>query len=225
MSSASKSITVAMVDANHLVRQGIKSLLLPHSEMELVGEGMVGDDVFTLLEKFKPDILLLDLNLPQHHNDCTNQFQISSTIKDISENYPETAVIILTRQYIPLITAHLIKQGIRGFLLKGDDLSLNLPVAMMVVHKGGAYFSETVIAELFSQKAKKVDLTRRQIEVLTAIATTPNASYIQQANNLSIAESTLKNHLTRAFKALGVKNITAAVLNCIKLGLIPLESI
>jgi DNA-binding NarL/FixJ family response regulator len=107
-------------------------------------------------------------------------------------------------------------------LLKSDDLSLMLPEAIEMVGKGGVFFSEAVRQELVTGPVEKASslLTKRQKEIIEAIAMSPNASYAQHAANLGIAESTLRNHLTLAFRALEVNGITAAIMRCKELGII-----
>jgi DNA-binding NarL/FixJ family response regulator len=223
----SKPITVVTVDDHHLIRQGVRSLLAPHSDVELVGEGSTGDNVLTLVEELNPDVLLLDLSMPQSSADTSSngQFKALPTIARLTKTHPGTAIIVLTQHFVPVIIQGSIDLGVKGYLLKSDDLSLNLPSAVATVSRGGVYFSETIGNELFgkSKADRAVNLTARQIEILTTIARTPDASYANQATNLGITESTLKNHLTKAFKALGVTNITAAIIRCMQLGIIPLK--
>jgi DNA-binding NarL/FixJ family response regulator len=195
--------------------------------MELVGEGSTGDDVLALVKELAPDVLLLDLSMPQSSADKSSgeQFKALPTIAGLSKKHPDTAIIVLTQHFVPVIIQGAVDLGVKGYLLKSDDLSLNLPSAVATVSKGGVYFSETIGEELFGKaKADRVvNLTARQIEILTNIAGSPDDSYATQAVNLGITESTLKNHLTRAFKALGVTNITAAIIRCMQLGIIPLK--
>ena len=150
-----------------------------------------------------------------------------STIETLCKTYPETAVIILTEQFVPIAVSALIRQGIKGYLLKEDNLSLSLLAAIETARQGGCYFSETVSSELFntSKAPTKPQLTKRQIEILTSIARQPDASYIQHAHNLGITESTLKSHLTHGRSALDVTNITGAIICCLRLGIITFESI
>jgi len=223
-----KPITVVAVDDHHLIRQGVRSLLEPREDMELVGEGSTGDDVLSLVEEFKPDILLLDLSMPQSGTDGASgeQFKALPTIARLTKTHPDTDIIVLTQYFVPVIIQGAIDLGVKGYLLKTDDLSLNLPSAVDTVSRGGVYFSETIGQELFgkSRTEREVNLTARQIQILSTIAQNPDDSYVSHAMNLGITESTLKNHLTKAFRALGVTNNTAAIIRCIQLGIIPLKS-
>jgi DNA-binding NarL/FixJ family response regulator len=112
---------------------------------------------------------------------------------------------------------------VNGYLLKGDDLSMSLPGAIETVSRGSIYFSETISQRLFYDDAKRhenVSLTDRQIEVLNAIYSSPDALYSRLAADLGITQPTFKRHLTKSFIALGVTNKTSAMIRCRELGLI-----
>lgn len=217
-------VSVVAVDDHHLIREGIRNNISSQKNIELVGEGRSGDDVFTLVEKHKPDILILDLSMPQRNNGEIGQFQALPAISKLSETHPETRIIILSQQYLPVIIEGAIERGVMGYILKSDDLSLNLPSAIQTVAKGSVYFSETISKELFVRHhppKPELSLTERQIEILAQIAMNPDLSYTEQAAYFGISESTLKGHLTKSFKALGVKNVTAAIIKCMQIGIIP----
>ncbi len=222
-----ETITIVAIDDHPLIRQAIKSLVSTRENMELVAEGAVGSDALKLTEQYQPDVLLLDLSMPQNEEDTEGRFQALPTIARLMERHPDTSIIILTQHYVPVIIHGAIKRGVSGYLLKSDDLSLNLPGAIEAVAKGGVYFSETVGQQLFQNgaqdKKEKVNLTERQIDILTTIYNSPDASYTEHAKNLNIKVTTFKAHLTKAFKALGVTNITAAIIRCMELGIINTE--
>jgi DNA-binding NarL/FixJ family response regulator len=199
-----KTITIVAIDDHPLIRQAIRSLVEERADMSLVGEGSAGEDVLALAEEHKPDVLLLDLSMPQHAEQEGQRFQALPTISKLVKRCPETAVIILTQQYVPVLIGGAISRGVKGYLLKSDDLSLNLPGAIETVSKGGVYFSETISQKLFGNGK-------------------PDAAYIEHAGNLNITESGFKSHLGKAFKALGVTNVTAAMIRCMELGILNTE--
>lgn len=221
-----KTITIVAVDDYPLIRQAVRSLVHEREDMKLVGEGSTGVDVLALVEQHKPDVLLLDLSMPQGSEQEGQRFQALPTISRLVKRCPETSIIILTGYYVPALIKGAISRGVKGYLLKSDDLSLNLPSAIETVSKGGVYFSETVSQNLFGSgkdKREMVSLTERQIEVLNAIYSAPDALYVEHARNLNITESAFKSHLTKAFKALGVTNVTAAMIRCMELGIFNTE--
>ena len=221
-----KMIKIVTVDDHPLIRQAVRSLVDEREDMNLVGEGSSGKEVTPLVEQHKPDVLLLDLSMPQSVGQERQRFQALPTISRLVERCPETAIVILTQHYVPVLIKGAIKRGVKGYLLKSDDLSLNLPSAIETVSKGGVFFSETISRNLFGGpkgKSETVNLTERQIEMLNAIYSSPDAPYSEHARNLNITESTFKSHLTKAFKALGVTNVTAAMIRCMELGIVSTE--
>lgn len=220
-------ITIVAVDDHPLIRQAIRSLVDEREDMSLVGEGSTGEDVLALVEQHKPDVLLLDLSMPQSTRQEGQRFQALPIISGLVKQSPETAIIILTQHYVPVLIKGALNRGVKGYLLKSDDLSLNLPSAIESVKKGGVYFSETIAQKLFGDDNDKNEivknLTQRQIEVLNAIYSDADAPYAEHARNLNITESTFKSHLTKAFIALGVTNATAAMIRCRELGIVNTE--
>jgi DNA-binding NarL/FixJ family response regulator len=218
-------VHVVVIDDHVLVRQGIRNQLATCPYIQIMAEGHVGDCVLPLVEQYKPDVLLLDLRMPQSDDDSGCRFQALPTISRLVERCPETAVILLTQEYTALIVEAAIERGVQGYILKSDDLSQHIATAIVTVARGGVFFSETISAALFkrNQRARvgrELGLTERQVDILRIIATNPNDSYTSHAMDLGISESTFKNHLTRAFKTLDVKNATAAVIKCMQLGIL-----
>lgn len=216
-------IRVVAVDDTPLIRHAIHSLIAEQPAIDLVAEGSTGDDVLRLVEKHVPDVLLLDLSMPQNAEEpAEGRFRALPTIDRLNELYPHIKIIVLTSHYLSTLVRKAREKGISGYLLKDDDLSLHLPAAIQAVHKGSVYFSETITDRMFNgeNRAAGADLTRRQIAVINAIYRSPDASYASLATELEIKEPTFKSHLAKAFAALGVTNKTAAVLKCLELGLI-----
>ncbi len=222
-----KTISIIAIDDHPLIRQAIKSLVSAKENMSLVAEGAVGSDALKLIEQHRPDVLLLDLSMPQNEDDTEERFQALPAISSLMAKYPDISIIILTQHYVPVIIRGAIDRGVSGYLLKSDDLSLNLPGAIETVAKGGVYFSETISQHLFQKEARDgketVNLTERQIDILTAIYNSPDAPYSEHAKNLGIKVTTFKAHLTKVYKALGVTNATSAIIRCMELGIINIE--
>jgi DNA-binding NarL/FixJ family response regulator len=218
-------IIVVAVDDHPLIRHAIAKQLEEQEDITLLGEGCSGDDVLALVERYRPDVLLLDLDMPKSRNSDRNQrFQAFPVIGRIRDEYPETAIILLTQHLKPVLIKGAIERGVSGYLLKDDDLSLNVSEAIRAVSKGGMYLSESARHQIFGSQTQELEpvvkLRPRQIEVLATIFLDPNVCYPELASRLSISESTFKAHLSNAFSVLGVSNVTAAVIRCIELGII-----
>ena len=217
-------ITIITIDDHPLIREAIRSLLASRKDMKLVAEGWVGEHLLTLVEQHQPDVVILDLSMPQFADGQQERFAVLPTLAKLNETFPQTAVIILSQYAVKSVIQEAIEVGVKGYLLKSDNLSLNLTGAIEAVHQGGVYFSQEISQLLFQPATAVVTgnlLTERQKEIILAVARKPNASYTQIANDLYISESTLKGHLHKAFKTLDVTNITACIIHCMQQGLIP----
>lgn len=194
-------------------------------DMELVAEGYVGDHLFPLVDEYQPNVLILDLMMPQHENGHPDnpRFSPLPALARLVEEYADIAVIILSQFLHQGIAQGAIQHGVRGYLLKSDNLSLNLPTAIEEVNRGGVFFSLEFSQELFKPKVTPPEdlLTDRQRESILAIAKNPDLSYDQNADKLGISTRTLKGHLNNAYRALEVTNLTACIIRCMQLGLIP----
>lgn len=221
-------INVVVVDDEPLLREAIRGRLARSEDVAIVGEGSVGEDAFSLAEQLKPDVLILDLNMPQYANeDISVRFQALPTISRLSKQYKEMSIIILTVVYQPAMIYGAVDRGVRGYILKSDDMALNIPAAVKRVHSGRFYFSESIEKELFNrglQRDKPMNISNRQLEALMLLATDINASYYQHAQKMGITESTFKKHLDEIYKTLEVNNSRAAVIRAMQWGLIPVPS-
>jgi DNA-binding NarL/FixJ family response regulator len=220
-----KPITIVTIDDHALIREAIKGMIATREDMLLVGEGWAGEQLFALVEEHQPDVLILDLNMPQSANKENNKrFAAIEALVRLHEEFKETAVIILSQHAtLPFVQAA-IENDVRSYLLKNDDLSLNLLDAIEAVHKGGTLFSREINNMLFGQtqaNGQTFNLTERQIEVIQSLAKWPGKSYTQLAAELHISTSTFKGHLNKVFKELDVPTATACVIKAMQLGLIP----
>lgn len=222
-------ITVVIIDDHPLIRQAIRTQVDKSENLTLVGEGTAGEHLFSLVAEHQPDVVILDLNMPQSDADrnskSTEPFQALPEVTKLHQQYPETAVIILSEHIVPGLIYSGIKSGIKGYILKSDDFSLSLPEAINIVRKGGISFSTRIQQELFaaSMDANPPVLTPRQIEIVQMIAWSPDRSYAQHAAKLDIRESSLRNHLTNINKIVGAQNLTGCIIRCLQLGIISLE--
>lgn len=218
-----KPISVVLVDDHPLIHEAVKSLLAERTDMVLVGQGFTGEQLFPLLAEHQPDVLVLDLTMPDHSDEPGVRFGYMQALAQLSTQYPNTSTIILSQLLQSVIVQSAAEFGVRGYLFKSDNLSLNLPEAILAASRGGVFFSETVSRELFGPPRKPAAnlLSERTREVILAIAKKPDDSYAMTASRLGISENTLKGHLRNAFSELGVTNITSCIIRCMQLNLIP----
>jgi DNA-binding NarL/FixJ family response regulator len=222
-------IRVIVLDDHHLFRRGIYSVLADSSDIEIVGEGGSGQELELLVKTLTPDVILLDLGMPQVAGGSVrtpgNTFRAFATISWITQTFPSTRILVISQYIDQAIVEGAAEAGVMGYILKDDELSRFLADAIRTIYRGGIYFSKAVSQALFRQSERKTlpkpfELTSRHIEILRAIITRPNLTYAEHASRLGIAENTLRNHIKTIFDRLQVNNLTAAVIKAIQLRIV-----
>lgn len=219
-------ITVALIDDHKLFREGVKRILGFEDLFEVVAEGDDGNVAQEIVEKHKPDIVLMDINMPDVSGiDATRQ---------LIEQYPNTKIIILSIHDDENYVTHALKTGAQGYLLKEMDTE-SLIEAIKVVHEGGSYLHPKVTHNLVQEyrrlsndDSKGVSLndieykkplhllTRRECQVLQLLADGKSNRAI--AEELIISEKTVKNHVSNILQKMNVNDRTQAVVKAIRNG-------
>jgi DNA-binding NarL/FixJ family response regulator len=206
-------IRVFLCDDHTLFRQGIRKLLELEKDIKIVGEAGNGVEMLEVFKKVNPDIVLLDIGMPQMDG-------VTATYK-IKKMLPEVNIIILTVYEDEPHIFGAVKAGAMGYLLK-DTSSDELVAAIRKVNQGEALLQPVIATKVLKEFAlidkRKIpegkvffsDLTEREGEVLRLIAL--GASNKDIANRLNIAEKTVKNHISNIFLKLHVNNRTQAAL-------------
>jgi two-component system response regulator DegU len=218
-------IQIIVLDDHYLIREGIRSVLAAAQDIVLVAEGLAGEQLEPLVAAHHPDIVLLDLEMPQTVGSDTVPFQALAAVAHLRQHHPQTRVIILSQYATPALVEGAVTSEVGGYLLKDDELSLCLAEAIRTVHRGGLYLSGSVAKRL--RQVSKVDgevLTDRQQQILWAIVAAPDLSYAAHAQKLGISEHTFSNHLRQIFERLDVSNITAAIIKAIRLGIVSVDT-
>src|SRR5580700_9819609 len=193
-----------------MLREGIAALVASQSDMKLVGEASTGREALEQFRKHRPDLTLMDLQMPDMDG-------IQATVAICSE-FPEARIIILTTYKGDVQVLRALKAGARGYLLK-SLLRRELLETIRAVHAG----QKRIPAELAAQVADHLaddSLTSREIDVLRLIAA-GNANKIV-ADKLSITEETVKGHVKSILSKLGANDRTHAVTIGLKRGIIEL---
>ncbi|MEO7200097.1 MAG: response regulator transcription factor [Dokdonella sp.] len=212
-------ISVCLVDDQTLVRKGIRSLLELSDSIRVVAEAVDGVQAVEMIPKVMPDVVLLDMRMPGMSGlDVLNALSASGQL-------PPT--IILTTFDDDQMVLGGLKAGARGYLLK--DVSLEQLVdAVKVVAAGGTLVAPIVTQRLlsglermqndFTSLDRPDPLTERETGILRLMA--GGYSNKEIANSLSVAEGTVKNHVSNILSKLGVRDRTRAVLKAFELGLV-----
>lgn len=213
-------INIILADDHTMVREGLKQLLEIDDEIKVIGEANDGIECLQLLEIMSPDVLLLDINMPN-----MNGIEVLQKIKTLPR---KQKVLILT---IHNEIEYLIKTtdiGINGYVLKDSELEV-LKTAIFAINSGENYIQPSLIPLLKEAMEKNKEkenatsgilLTRRELEVLRLLA---QGLYNKEiADKLSISEKTVKNHVSRLFKKINVSDRTQAAVYAIKNSIVDL---
>ena len=212
-------IKVVLTDDHNLFRQGIRYLLSLMEGIDLIYETSGGNELIEKLETEVPDVLLLDLDMPEPNG--------IETLKRIRPIYPDLGVIILTTYNDPKMMAYLMELGANSYLLK-DCEAETLERAIRGVYHEGYYFTREVSAAMLkglkghSRKKPVLDnkntLTEREVEVLQLICEEHTAKEI--ADRLFISIRTAEGHRRHLIEKLGVKNTAGLIVKSIKEGIV-----
>ena len=206
------SIKVMLADDHVLMREGIRQLLEFDGMIEVIEEANDGIECLEKLEKSKPDVILLDINMPKK-----NGIEVLKEIR--IKNLPVKVLILTVHNEVEyLIKA--VDIGVDGYILK-DSESAELKRAIVSVMNGENYIQPNLIPALNSKLVSrdkdkdKIDaLTDREMEVLVCVA---NGMFNREiADKLNISERTVKNHVTNIFKKIDVADRTQAAVFAIK---------
>lgn len=209
-------INIMIVDDHSMIREGLKQLLELDGDMRVVEEASDGIECLEKIGTAKPDVLLLDINMPR-----MNGLEVLAKLK---EKKIKTKVLVLTVHNEIDYLLKAVEIGINGYLLK-DSESSELKKAIVSVVDGENYIQPSLIPSLNAKmiqrdndKDKIEDLTRRELEVLKLLAT---GNYNKEiAEELGISERTVKNHVSNIFKKIEVTDRTQAAVFAIRNNLI-----
>jgi NarL family two-component system response regulator LiaR len=213
-------IRVLIVDDHSIVRKGIRALLATEPDLQVVGEAGDGAEAIRQVQAFQPDVVLMDLAMPRMDG-------IEAT-RQITTRQPGTRVLVLTsfaeEKVFPAIQA-----GALGYLLK-DSSPEELVQAICQVHRGEPWlepsFARKVLTEISGPPKKPftVDpLTEREMGILRLIA--QGCSNREIAEELVIAEMTVRSHVSSILGKLHVASRTQAALYALKEGLASLDNV
>jgi DNA-binding NarL/FixJ family response regulator len=213
-----KKITVVIADDQTLFREGIKDLLENERNITVVGEAADGREALRLVKKLRPNVILLDIKLPQMDG-------IEAT-RQIHKDCPTTNVLILSSYEDEAHVMEAIQAGANGYLSKMLPAA-ELVNALKTFANQGVMIPQPVMSKLIdglrqmgsaNSEASLVALTKTEIKVLSNLG--QGQSNKEIAASLTCSVKTIKNHLNSMFQKLSVSNRTEAVVKGIDMGLI-----
>jgi len=192
-------IKVLIADDHTLVRMGLRLLVSSQKDLELVGEVEDGEQALAAVEKQRPDVVVMDLQMPVMDG-------IEATER-IRKAHPDTQVVILTSYGSSDGISHALERGAVGAILKSETETA-LAKAIRLAAEGKSYITEEIKAQLAADPPVK-DLTPRQLEIIAGI--TRGLSNAEIGEQLGIDRFTVKNHLAILFQKLGAANRSEAI--------------
>lgn len=212
-------IRVVVADDHNLVRQGIRALLEKEDYIQVIGEASTGQEAIALAKSLKPDVVVMDIVMPRMDG-------TQATEHILSLDTP-TEVIILSMHSDTILAQQLLRQGVKGYLLK-DSIAEELPLAIRFASQGRVYLSpaisDSVLTTLMMPQPEEIPtslgdlLTPREREVLQLIAEGYTNSAIAEA--LTISVKTVEKHRANLMAKLDVHDLPTLIRVAIKHGLI-----
>lgn len=206
------AIKVVIADDHVMVREGIKKLLELDGDFQVVGEASDGYECLTVLQEVKPEVLLLDINMPN-----LNGLQ---TLERIKKEKMNVKILMLTIHNEIEYLEKAKNLGVDGYVLKDSESSI-LKKAICTVQKGSTYIQSNMAMMLrerqnfmLTYQTGETVLTKREIEVLKLLA--EGLFNKEIAYKLLISEKTVKNHVSNIFKKLDVSDRTQAAVYAIR---------
>jgi DNA-binding NarL/FixJ family response regulator len=219
-------IRVVVADDQALVRSGFRMILDAKPDLEVVGEAGDGREAAALVERLRPDVVLMDVRMPEVDG-------LEATRRIVASGSP-TRVIILTTYDVDDSVFAALRAGASGFLLK-DARPAELVEAIRVVARGDALLAPSVTRRLLDRFAGVLpapgatqppdlgELTEREVEVLRLVALALSNAEI--AERLVLTEATVKTHVSSVLRKLGLRDRVQAVVLAYDVGLVRPRSV
>jgi DNA-binding NarL/FixJ family response regulator len=205
-------LRLLVADDHQMFRAGISNLLRTEEGFEIIGGASNGEEAVQMAFDLQPDVVLMDIHLPKLDG-------ISATQK-ITEAFPSIKILALTSSEEENFVVGMIRSGAKGYILKDAPID-ELVLAIKTLAKGSSYFAKEISATIFSlldraevvptfkQKAKRLEITGRELEVLQCIA--EELSNKEIAAKLFISPRTVETHRRNLIQKLRVKNTAGLV--------------
>lgn len=211
-------LKIIIADDHQVVRRGLTFTIDAEKDMRVVGEAQNGAGVLALIKKHKPDVVLMDLQMPELNG--------VDALKQIRPEYPELPILILTSFTDDAHVFAALRAGASGFLLKemnGDDLV----AAIRGAAQGKPQLHPDIAKRLMLRAPMPDDpfdsLTERERGILKLLA--KGKSNKEIASELSLTEMTVKGYVSDLFVKLGVNDRTQAALMAVRYGLVMVEEL
>ncbi|OII59441.1 DNA-binding response regulator [Pseudomonas putida] len=208
--SLSTQTRLALVDDHSLVRDGIRALLSVIPTVTVVGEAENGATAIEMVEQSKPDLLLVDINLPD-----INGLDLTRKLRD---RYPSLKVLVLSMHDSKEYVSESLRSGASGYVLKNSP-SREIVAAIEAIANGGTFYSAEIAQKLLLDDGTSNELTPRESQVLYKMAQGLNNK--EMARELNISVRTVETHRLSIRRKLNIDKPAALVKYAIDHGIIP----
>jgi DNA-binding NarL/FixJ family response regulator len=209
-----KSIRVLLADDHPVVRGGIRALLEKDGEIEVVGEASNGVEALKLAETVSPDIMLLDMELPD--------IEGTQVARQIQQHYPEMKILALSAHDDAFYIKGVLESGASGYLMKDEAPEMILEAIRGVARGDKGWVSRRISAQMTawvqSGKTDELKLTLREDEVLRLVADGKTNQAI--AAELMISEKTVEKYMASIFTKLNVSSRVEAAVYAVRIGIV-----
>jgi DNA-binding NarL/FixJ family response regulator len=211
-------ITIVIVDDHPVVRAGMRAILNTSEDLVVLAEGTNGADALRLAIHYSPDVLVLDLNLPD-----ANGLEV---IRQLRQQKIATAILILTAYHDRQTIFNLLECGAVGYVLKDEALE-SLVRAVRAAARGESWLSPSIASQVVRRAIGQADsaapsktsrLTPSELQVLRLLAQGLDNQTIAQ--KLVVTRRTVQNHVSNIYGKLGVASRTEAMAYAIRHGLV-----
>jgi DNA-binding NarL/FixJ family response regulator len=204
----SAPIRVLIVDDHPMVREGVRSMLEP-AGVQIAGEAGTGEDALRMAATLEPDVVLLDLELPDLDG--------LAVLRRLKAQERPVAVLVVTMHDDPALVRRAVEGGAAGFVLKGVGRG-ELLSALEAVRHGGSVFDPSLLRASLSEPKAGDELTSVEQEMLRLVAQGLTNREIGKRLHWSVG--TVKKYLQRTLQKLGATDRTQAAVEAVKRGLL-----